>query len=387
MAKFCDRCGKPLSDGQICSCQYQSTQSGMSNPMDFNNPQPFNTGQYTGQQQNTNQGPYENTEYYNPNDSSLQQQANQQQARSTESSNITIKLPGFTLPKFDFSSPRNFFASMKDNMGIGDPETNRDKCYEEDMYIVPDNLCANDGEIPVKQYRFAILRTKMSFMKAKGRLQITNKRLIFRAPGRSLIGRTMLQNEFDINQIHGVRIQKGYRFSFGNLFLSIMLILLCTGIASVIVGMSEGLAIFTAILFSLIGIYSFFCMKKHFLLKTVLSSAALATFAMCYVEIENKFLFVLAAVFLIFTIISITLYCWCQDLQFMVDTSSGTPAMVISRERGSGIFGLFGHHKQETTGYREVAPDVDADRAIREINTIISDLQTMGDLAVDKWKE
>lgn len=373
MVRFCTKCGKPLSEGETCSCSVQTA----NNSMDFNDPQPFQA-----QSRNSNAGKKPNAA-----NTARHQQNVPQKLTGSENHNITVKLPALQMPRFDFSSPKNFIASMKDNMGIGDPESNRNRCYEEDMKIVPDNLRANDGEIPVKQYRFAILRTKMSFMKAKGRLQITNKRLIFRAPGRSLVGRTILQDEFDVMQIHGIRAQSGYRFSFLNLLASILMLVLCFGISVTAAESSAALAVIIAVLFSLAGLYSFFCVKKRFFLKGLLNGVALSAFAASFLESDNVFLMIMAIIFLLTTTASLVLYCWSPDLQFIVDSSTGTAAMVISRERGSGIFGFFGHQKQEATGYREVYPDVDAERAIREINTIISDLQTMGDLAVDKWKE
>lgn len=44
----------------------------------------------------------------------------------------------------------SFFASLKNRMGIGEPETNNAPVYEKNMQIVPENISANDGEIPIK---------------------------------------------------------------------------------------------------------------------------------------------------------------------------------------------------------------------------------------------
>lgn len=281
-------------------------------------------------------------------------------------------------------------ASSKDNMGIGDPEANRGKCYENDCRIVPDNLRPNDGEIPIRQYKFAVLRTRIMFMKAKGRLQITNKRLIFRAPGRSLAGRTLFQNEFDVMEIHGLRLQRGYRFSWWNLIVhgfllsaaAVALIALCGFFME-----SQAATIIAMILLSLLSLGSFFALQRVFPLKWVLNEATAMLYALVGVATFNFFLLFMALLHAVLMIISIALHCCQKDLKFMVDTSSGTPSIIIDRERGGGLFGKFGHQDQQGTGYREVQPDVDTERAVRELNAIISDLQTMGDLAVDKWRE
>lgn len=93
----------------------------------------------------------------------------------------------------------SFFASLKNRMGIGEPETNNAPLYEKNMQIVPENISANDGEIPIKQYNVATLRNRflgITISKAIGRLQITNKRVIFRAAGRCLRGRTGSLSDF-----------------------------------------------------------------------------------------------------------------------------------------------------------------------------------------------
>ncbi|MBQ8515314.1 MAG: hypothetical protein IJ496_07940 [Ruminococcus sp.] len=344
MARFCSKCGTPLNDGQICPCQMTQ-----------------NTG-YT----------YPNSSTFNP-------------TPQTEK-----KAFSFQVPAYDISSPRNFWASLKDNMGVGDPEANRDQCYETGMKIVPENLKANDGEIPVKQYRFATLRSRAAFMKAKGRMQITNKRLIFRAPGRSPAGRTLLQYEFDVNEIHGIRVQKGHRFSFWNLIIHGLLIALISYLMLMAFTESEsvGLIVTFSVLFGLAGLGTFFLVKKKFFLKWLLCEiTALLSYLSSSFSDTEVFWLVIACIFLVFTLISIFLHCFCPDMQFLVDTTSGTPAMIISRERGKGLFGRFGHEAQVATGYREVLPAEDTEKAIRELNSIISDLQTMGDLAVEKWKQ
>ena len=382
MAKFCSKCGNPLIGGQPCSCQMQNFQ------------QPADTGYVNG---------WENSDYTEPQNNYYQSvQPSQPQFRQPEperyfipqpdtppvkSEGVTIRLPKLRKPTWDFSSWRNFVASTKDNMGIGDPEANRGRCYEDDCRIVPDNLRPNDGEIPIRQYKFAVLRTRLMFMKAKGRLQITNKRLIFRAPGRSLAGRTLYQNEVDVMQIHGLLLQRGYRFSWWNLIVHGVLF---TG-AGVLLGglfmVSKATMILGIMLMSLLGLGSFFALQKAFWLKWILNIAAALLYAGGAAFGAYGFMLFMAALHAILALISMALHCCQKDMKFLVDTASGTPSIIIDRERAGGLFGKFGHHDQQGTGYREVQPDVDTERAVRELNAIISDLQTMGDLAVDKWKE
>ena len=139
---FCTRCGRPIQEGQICSCSVNQ------------------------------------------------------------------------MPKTNTSSKQGFWTSMKNHMGIGDPERNLTDCYERGQRIVPDSIKTNESEIPVKQYDIAVLWTLLKFERAEGRMQVTNKRVIFRACGRSMAGRTTLQHEFAIDEIAGIEARRDYKFSF-----------------------------------------------------------------------------------------------------------------------------------------------------------------------------
>ena len=107
-----------------------------------------------------------------------------------------------------------FGESIKNRMGIGVPEQNAADTYERGMDIVPDCIKAGENEIPVKQYNIVVLRNLLKFERAEGRLQITNRRVVFRAAGRSAGGRTALQHEFNINEIAGVEARRNCKFSF-----------------------------------------------------------------------------------------------------------------------------------------------------------------------------
>jgi hypothetical protein len=122
------------------------------------------------------------------------------------------------------SSVGNFLVSMKNRMGIGSPERNATDTYERGMKIVPDCISANENEVPVKQYNIAVLRSLLKFERAEGRVQVTNKRVILRAAGRSIGGRTTLQHEFAINEIAGIEARRNYKFSFLYLIFAFIII-------------------------------------------------------------------------------------------------------------------------------------------------------------------
>jgi hypothetical protein len=125
----------------------------------------------------------------------------------------------------------NFFASMKNRMGVGSPERNATDTYERGMKIVPECIKAIESEVPVKQYNIAVLRNFLKLERAEGRVQVTNKRVILRAAGRSIGGRTTLQQEFAINEIAGIEAKNNYKFSF----LYLVFAILITALASFII--------------------------------------------------------------------------------------------------------------------------------------------------------
>ena len=73
------------------------------------------------------------------------------------------------------------------------------------------------------------------------------------------------------------------------------------------------------------------------------------------------------------------------NLEFYVKTKtglSGTGSVIVKRDRSFGWipFGV------EYSGFSEVLPGVDTDRAIRELGSVITDMQKMGDAGVEKWR-
>lgn len=146
-----------------------------------------------------------------------------------------------TKPQLDAEKAKGFFESLKNRMGIGDPERNATDTYERDLPIVPDCIKPNENEIPVKQYNIAVLRNLLKFERSEGRLQVTNKRVIFRAVGRSIGGRTTLQQEFAIDELSGIEAKRNYRFGFINLLFGVIIVSLLFSISAGIFVSIDGL--------------------------------------------------------------------------------------------------------------------------------------------------
>ncbi|MCL1995583.1 MAG: zinc-ribbon domain-containing protein [Defluviitaleaceae bacterium] len=305
--------------------------------------------------------------------------------------------------------------SMKNRMGIGEPERNATDAYESNMKIVPDSIKATEGEIPIRQYNIAVLRNLLRFERSEGRLQITNKRIIFRAAGRSIGGRTTLQQEFSLNEIAGVEAIRTYRFSFFHLVcgLLVTLIFAAMGITIAMSGMDMGwgtpsvsevllMGIFVLVMilfeggmggmgfdFSILGLIlgfggliGFVMIHKKFLLKLVLLGLSFGGFSVVMLT-GTTVSALLVLISLASTIFGLALYCLRPDLELMIKNKGAleqSPPVRIRRSRGFWFFG-----QQDTIGFSEVMPTHETERAIREIGAIIDDIQTLGDLGIEKW--
>ena len=303
----------------------------------------------------------------------------------------------------DTTSLKAFYVSMKNRMGIGEPEKNMTDCYERGLHIVPQNIRANEGEIPVKQYDVAILRTRRKFERAEGRLQVTNKRVLFRAAGRSVMGRTTLQHEFAIQEIAGFEIRKNYRFSLFDLLLGWILASICALLTMLftvwVLNKVLALGVIVGLLFGILGQMPFFTVRKMFFGKMLacgISVINLYVVMMLTREAarikDSGFLGFLGIVLLIIGglaaivfLIATLLFCFKPNLAFDIKTKSGTPPIPI-RSKSKGIIGFFSSSAGgEFTGFSEVLPWVDAESAIREVGAMITDIQTLGNFGVEKW--
>lgn len=269
---------------------------------------------------------------------------------------------------------------------------------EQNKKIVPDSIKADEGEIPIKQYRLAKLRSKIRGQYAIGRLQVTNKRIIFRAAGISSIGKTITQQEFAINEIAGVDIQKGNRISWLNIFLCVLLSSYLSSKANSIVAnilnTSDFLAHSVAILLFIACLGVFFLMKNHYWIKFLSLSCGVGALAgtsrisLSAVNIVLRFeLFTITNVLIfilgILWFIALVRLSFVPNLIFTVKTKSASESLQIRRK----VWGVLFKQPQEHTGFSEVLPDEDIELVAEELTALINDIQTLGDMAIDKWKE
>ncbi len=301
---------------------------------------------------------------------------------------------------------KGFWESMKNRMGIGDPDLNKGDAFEKGKSIIPECVEANEGEIPVKQYEVAKMRNRFLFIpttQAIGRMQVTNKRVIFRAPGRCLAGRTTLQHEFAIDEIAGVEARRNYVFNVwdfivglfvwsigGGIIASLSAVLFAAGFWNSHMTLELVLKFIVSLAIGVVCCIPFFTIKKRWLLKLFCLGGSY--FPMLCLAVDNhmrhypvfsKIIWFFAIIFLIICMFALFLQSIKPNLVIIIKTKLASEAIDIKRK---SKITPFGREMYEQTGYSEVIPLDDAERCIREIDAIINDIQKLGNLGIEKWK-
>lgn len=327
MAKFCTRCGKPLEEGKMCACRNTSLWK------------KFKTG---------------------------------------------------TLA---------FTDRLAERMGVDLSGGHALDPFERDRSVVPDCLIPNDDECSVREYKHvAILRSRILFKRSEGRLCVTNKRLVFRASGISLTGPIVLQHEFALPEIAGLEIKKSNRISPLNIFLSILSSLLIIGlfgdVFQAFAQNSHTLASLISVLLGIATALPFFLLNKKFWIKLFVLSCGIgaltgtgeltnATLGSLISGVDTNFSDYFTVILSVLWLLNIVLVSLVPDLMLCVKTKGAAEAFQIRRKQPATLF----KQEVEYTGFSEVVPAKDIDLIISEVGAIIDDIQTLGDLAIDKWKE
>ena len=300
-----------------------------------------------------------------------------------------------------------FVSWLFDKSGVENPFRNRNQVYEREQQITPDNIALDDGEIPIKQYKVAILRSRMRCQNSEGRLQITNKRVLFRATGYSPAGKTTYQHAFSLDKIDGVEIHKDRRFRvpdflFALLWNSLSVVLFNIWASFIEGGLGVGGfgCVLSAIIVAGVGLGAiayFFWKPGKFFSKLLLTGIGLggilALITVITSAMENNLSEIVAipslilwgivfVVLYILYFVSMFLFVIKPNLMIEIKTSSGSPAIQIKHKQISFIW----HKSEEFSGFDEILPWEDTDLAIKEVATIIDDIKTLGDFAIEKWQ-
>ncbi len=283
-------------------------------------------------------------------------------------------------------TPQSIWRAAAKRMGLDDPLRGESDGDDRGRAIVPDLVRPVEGEIPVKQYEVAILRSRFPYQRAACRLQVTNKRLIFHASGRAIAGRTMLQSECALDAIAGVSCRRFFRFSWRSFAVTLLLAAVPAFFAGTLVAYCHAREpIAGAVAAAAIGVGSaipFFWLHKKFSVKAWISSLGLGAIA-AFAYASQMHPVASAGLLALPTTLTLTaaaLASFVPNLSIAIQNRETLNAIVIQGEgaapRRNGIL----------TGFADVLPTAETENAIQEIGAMIADLQKRGDGAIETWR-
>jgi len=259
-------------------------------------------------------------------------------------------------------------------------------------------------EVTVRQYNIAELRNRIRATCAIGHIQVTNKRVIFKAEGRKYSRRVAVHREFALSEIVGVNGVNGYRFSVPHLMTGLMTVAVAA-VLIMIMSFMGGWAITNlfvsrppvfefvrysfeqfmesrvadvsqlGLIFGLIagfgGMALYFVLRRKFWLKQILLGVSLGGFVVVGLT-GNAFAYALLGMSVLANIYGLAGFAILPDL-IVCFYGKGGACIDIVRAR-SGLAGVF-----KGTGYAEAAPTNETEAAINELGTVIADMQSLKD--------
>ena len=425
---YCTTCGKKLEDGEICSCKAQlnhtappifnenqgnttppvfNTNAAPSPPPVFNTqtapPPVFNTQTapppppvFNTQTApppppvfNTNAAPSPPPVFNNnaePGTSSSYTQTSQQQNTQTQQQGAQTLFNNENIMKgkeFAQNAANNaygFWGIMKNLLGVGEADENgSEDCFERNRQIAGDLIECCEGEVHVKQYHVANFRSRLQWLWAEGKIQVTNKRVILRASGRSIIGRTVLQQEYIIDEIAGVGVSKGVRFSFWDFILVLLLLFpICfTVIGGMVAGVfmqNDTLGYIIACILGFGALAPNFLIRKRLFFKSLCCASSAGAF-LATARFGSGFFNILGIIAALLGIFTLFLFALKPSVSIAIMSKAGTgsPIAIFSTQ----------HFRLENA--KEILPAPETDLANKELGAIISDIQKFGDYGIEKW--
>lgn len=308
-----------------------------------------------------------------------------------------VSLNKDTLKKMS-DNVKNFAQMVSDKNSDVFVRTN-DGEYENGLGVAGVCVVPVENEVPIRQYNIARLSTPI-FKKAYGRLQVTNKRVIFRSAGKSICGPVVNENEFAIKDISGIDIKSDYRFSLVVFLLSYLgrniLTAIYYALFAIIFAKTADKSLAPCIILSILTIlFSIALMvmvpNKHVFKSSAFQASAFSLFLLSGASLSFLddlgvslptnaksvgFVAILAIVAYIIALIQLILSGIVEDLHIFVKTKEAQGAVEIGRRRVSN----------ERTGFLLVKPWSDTQAAMRELGAIIDDIKNYGDAAIAKWR-
>lgn len=268
-------------------------------------------------------------------------------------------------------------------------------------------LASAEGEDTVRTYHCTTLSSRLLSLKAEGYLVITNKRIVFYASGSSYGGSSVLQSEVPIADVSGISSYKGTYFSLGRLLTALIVSFLASGlfaaITSTLVGIlgfglrSSDASIIVALIPPLGSLVGSFFVSRSSIWRSILAAygallllglgglglvmgIAGSLFRQSNLGGLGAILSILGPIAAIYVLVCCFWYARREAVSLAVGSKGGSSTPIAI----SGISG-FGLFNSAALKALTAEPASDAEKMIKELGAVITDIQTLGDLGIQKW--
>lgn len=267
------------------------------------------------------------------------------------------------------------------------------------MDLLVGGVTPAEGESTVRTYHCTYYRENSLGFTSGGFLGITNKRVIFQAAGNTPTGRSLIQSEVPVADVSGINSFKGTYLDFFALLGSLFLAgLAMTLIPVILTGLSFLLESYT--FFQIIGwllaigafIGSFFLSVKLIWRTFLVGVSAGALLSLAGTKLLDAMsllagggggsFWILLLMIGAFIYMIICAYWYSRRPTFSLEINSSGGSSTPIRIASAG-----GFMNMAAINTPNALPGRDAETMLHEIGALITDIQTLGDYGIDKWKQ
>lgn len=270
--------------------------------------------------------------------------------------------------------------------------------------VILQNITPAEGETGVRSYHCTYYNSRLLGMKAQGYLEVTNKRVVFQALGFSPAGPSIIQSEVPMADISGINSYKGTFFSILHILGALIVAFVVFSLLPVIITLIQYAAeVPSSTWIGIIWALTILTFLPSFLLdyssiwRVVLASASAAFLstiaALSFLSnLAGSFLgsrsqgstgwqVIILAGLMIYILICAINYARRPTFTLGIGSKGGSSTPInISGAGGLGIFDV-------AAGKALTAePAKQAEEMLKELGAIITDIQSMGDIGINKWK-
>lgn len=272
------------------------------------------------------------------------------------------------------------------------------------FHLLPTYVAPAEGEATVRTYHCTSLSARMLRLRAEGYLTVTNKRVIFYAFGSSYGGTSVFLSEVPIADVSGINAFKGTYFSLSHLLVGVVVSFILGNILNAIVSAlvlgitKDGQALgWLALVFPILLVaLSFRCQADDLKGPVLASTASMLAFSLAglsaVTSLVNSFgsdrdtgvealASVVGLVSGLYALYTFFMYARRETMSLVVGSKGGSSTPIIV----SGVTG-FGFYNTAALKALNAEPAQDAETMIKELGALIADVQTLGDLGLQKWQ-